>query len=99
MFLNPTSQIGQRAALTNKVVYQKILLVSAQFASKTCLTGQAAIATGAGVGHDIGLHDGGLKRHFEALAQQFRQSSRNGVHALVFIRVDTNQYGSATYAD
>ena len=63
------------------------------------LPGEAAITTGACVGHDVGLYNRGFKRQLKTLAQQFRQGARNGIHPLLFVCVGADQDRKTLFAD
>ena len=97
--LNPAAQVGQCAALADKVINQQILTVPFHLTRKTSLPGKAAIAAGPCVGHDVGLYNRGFKRELKVFAQQFRQGARNGIHALLFVCVDTDQDRKTVFAD
>ena len=92
LLLDPTAQIGQRAALPDEVVHHHVLAVPFDLAIERSLPGEATIAVGTSVADDIGLHDIGVEWHPEALAQQLRQRSGNRIDAFAFVGVGTDEH-------
>ena len=85
MRLQPTAQVGQRAALTDEVVYYHINLTFDDVAAEGRLPSKASISIGTCMRDDVDLNDVRIEAQCQPLAQEPRKCRRNRIEAVVFV--------------
>ena len=90
---DPTAQISQRSALSDKIVHHDVAAFFTYATLESGLASKATVSIRTRVINDIRLYDRSFESDAQFIAEERRQRDRNGIDAAALVGMSTDKYG------